>query len=114
MDDSCPAAAVRPLLGLRLLFVAIDVCGVLLRYGIINGGSAPSNSKIKSSGRFRPILLNFPRTSEQNLQLIEAVKVFWLHNTPYGQAAGAQALETRREISAASELVSCTNVASYF
>jgi hypothetical protein len=114
MDDSCPAAAVRPVLGLRLLFVAIDACGVLLRYGIINGGSAPSNSKIKSSGRFRPILLNFPGTSEQNLQLIEAVKVFWLHNTPYGQTAAAQALETRREISAASELVSCTNVASYF
>ena len=101
-----------PVLRLRLPFVVIDVCGVLLRYGIINGGYAPNNSKVKGSGPFRPILLDFPSTSEQNLQLIEAVEVFWLHNTPYGQAAGEQALETHREISAVSELVLSTNMAS--
>jgi hypothetical protein len=82
--------ATGPVLRLRLFFVAIDVCGVLLPDGIINGGSVPNDSKIKSSGRFRPILLDFPSTSEQNLQLIEAGEVFWLHNAPYGQAAGAQ------------------------
>jgi hypothetical protein len=112
MDDSCPAAAVGPVLGLRLPFLGIDVCGVLLGYGIINGGSALNNSKAKSIGPFRPILLDLPGTSEQNLQLIEVVEVFWLHNTPYGQAAGARALETHREISAVSELVLSTNMAS--
>jgi hypothetical protein len=112
MNGSCPAGAVGLVLGLRLPFLGIDVCGVLLRYGIINGGSALNNSRTKSVGLFRPILLDLPSTSEQNLQLIEVVEVFWLHNTPYGQTAGAQALETHREISTVSELVLSTNMAS--
>jgi hypothetical protein len=112
MKGSCPAAAVGPVPGLRRPFLGIDVCGVLLRYGIIYGGSALNNSRTKSIGLFRPILLDLPSTSEQNLQLIEVVEVFWLHNTPYGQAAAAQALETHREISAVSVLVLSTNMAS--
>jgi hypothetical protein len=79
-------------LRLRLPFVVIDVCCVLLRYGIINSGSTPNHLKGKGSGPFRPILLDFPSLPEQNLQLIEAVDNFSLHNTPCGQAAGARKL----------------------
>lgn len=72
--------AVAPVLGLRFPFLGIDICGILLRHGIINGGSALNNSKAKSTGLFfRHIPLNLPSTSEQNLQLIEVFEVFWLH-----------------------------------